>query len=336
MMVMRVVLAVLACCMLLAPVLNAQDVRFFRIGTGGVAGTYYPIGGLIAGIISNPPGSRPCEKGGSCGVPGLIATAQSSNGSVANVEAIAKGELDSGFAQSDVAYWAYSGSGMYEGEARIETLRAIASLYPESIHLVVRHGAGIETIKDLVGKRVSLDEEGSGTLVDARIILNAFGIKETDIEARFIKPNFAIAEMREDRLDAFILIAGYPTGAVTELAASETIDLIPITGPEVEKLIEDHEFFAKDRIPADIYQGIGETKTLSVGAQWITSADLEDDLVYAMTKALWHESARPLLDAGHIKARSITKDTAQDGIAIPLHPGAERFYRETGMLKEGS
>ena len=209
-MVRRIVLGVMAFCTMLVPTLHAEDLRFLRIGTGGVAGTYYPIGGLVAGIISNPPGSRPCEKGGSCGVPGLIATAQSSDGSVANVEAVASGELDSGFSQSDVAYWAYTGTGIYEGKEPLSDLRAIAGLYPESLHLVVRRGAGIERVKDLVGKRVSLDEEGSGTLVNARIILKAFGISENDIEAHFIKPNFAISEIREGRLDAFIVTVGFP------------------------------------------------------------------------------------------------------------------------------
>ena len=119
----------------------AQEMQFFRIGTGGIAGTYYPIGGLIADIISNPPGARPCSKGGSCGVPGLVAIAQSSNGSVANVDAIASGALESGFAQSDIATWAHTGTGIYAGEEQVEELRAIASLYPESIHLVAAKAA---------------------------------------------------------------------------------------------------------------------------------------------------------------------------------------------------
>ena len=117
-------------CSARAPAAPAQEMRFFRIGTGGVAGTYYPIGGLIADIISSPPGARPCDKGGSCGVPGLVAIAQSSNGSVANVDAIKSGELESGFVQSDIAYWAYTGTGIYEGQGKVENLRAIANLYP--------------------------------------------------------------------------------------------------------------------------------------------------------------------------------------------------------------
>ena len=150
---------------------QAQDMRFFRIGTGGVTGTYYPIGGLIADIISNPPGARPCDKGGSCGVPGLVAIAQSSNGSVANVDAIHSGALESGFAQSDIAHWAYTGTGIYEGQGKVENLRVIANLYPESFHIVAHDESHIRSVHDLVGKRVSLDEPGSGTLVDARIIL---------------------------------------------------------------------------------------------------------------------------------------------------------------------
>jgi uncharacterized protein len=310
----------------------AQEMRFFRIGTGGVAGTYYPIAGLIADIISNPPGARPCEKGGSCGVPGLVAIAQSSNGAVANVDAIASGALESGFAQSDVAYWAYTGTGIYEGHGKIENLRAIANMYPESVHIVARAGSGIKSVRDLKGKRVSLDEPGSGTLVDARIILDAFGLSETDLTPSYVKPNQAGAMMDEGQLDAFVIVAGYPTGSVSELCASAGCELVPIQGPEVDALLERYPFFAKDTIPAHTYPGVGQTETLSVGAQWLVGAEVDDDLVYGITKALWHDNARKLLDDGHIKGRAITLETALDGIAIPLHPGAERYYREVGLI----
>src|SRR5512143_1329933 len=136
----------------------AQDITFFRIGTGGTVGTYFPIGGLIANAISNPPGSRACADGGSCGVPGLVATAVASNGSVANVAGIANGSMQSGFIQSDVAHWAFNGNGIYEGRPKVDVLCAIANLYPESFQLVARKGAGVKSIKDLAGKRVSLDE----------------------------------------------------------------------------------------------------------------------------------------------------------------------------------
>lgn len=312
---------------------HAQEMRFFRIGTGGVAGTYYPIGGLIADIISNPPGARPCEKGGSCGVPGLVAIAQSSNGSVANIDAVRAGALESGFAQSDIAYWGYSGTGIFEGQGEYKNLRAIASLYPESIHLVARKGAGISSVKDLKGKRISLDEPGSGTLVDSLIILEAFGLSEDDVDAVYLKPSPAIAEIEAENLDAFFVVAGYPTGSVAELASSVGAELLPIEGPEVEALLEKYEFFTKDEIPAGTYDGIDRTPTISVGAQWIVSAETDDDLVHGITSALWHGNARKLLDSGHAKGQAITLDTALNGIGIPLHPGAERFYKEQGLLK---
>ena len=312
---------------------EAQEMRFFRIGTGGVAGTYYPIGGLIADIISNPPGARPCDKGGSCGVPGLVAIAQSSNGSVANVNAIESGALESGFAQSDIAHWAYTGTGIYEGEGKVENLRVIASLYPESIHIVAHNESGIRTVRDVAGKRVSLDEPGSGTLVDARIILEAFGVSEDDLTAHYLKPSRAMAMMDEDQLDAFVIVAGYPTGSVLDFCATSGCDLVPIEGTEVDALLEQYPYFAKDTIPAGTYPGVSQTETLSVGAQWLVGAEVEEELVYGITKALWHENARQLLDNGHAQGQAITLATALDGLAIPLHPGAERYYREVGLIQ---
>lgn len=313
----------------------AQQPQFFRIGTGGTAGTYYPIGGLIANAISNPPGSRPCEEGGSCGVPGLIATALSSNGSVANVNAIAGGSLESGFSQSDVATWAYTGTGIWEDREPVEKLRAIANLYPETIHLVASADSGIDSVDDLAGKRVSLDEPGSGTLVDARIILNAYGLGEDDVEAHFLKPDQAAERMRDGAMDAFFFVGGFPAGAIAELASQHDITLVPISGDKADALKKEYTFFANNTVPAGTYEGLDEdVTTLSVGAQWITSADQPEELIYEVTKALWNDNTRKLLDAGHQKGRQIRLDTALDGVGIPLHPGAEKFYREAGILSE--
>lgn len=313
----------------------AQQPQFFRIGTGGTAGTYYPIGGLIANAISNPPGSRPCDKGGSCGVPGLIATALSANGSVANVNAIAGGTLESGFSQSDVATWAYSGTGIWEDRPAVEKLRAIANLYPETIHLVASADSGIKGVADLEGKRVSLDEPGSGTLVDARIILEAYGLSEEKIDAQYLKPDQAAERMRDGAMDAFFFVGGFPAGAIAELASQHDITLVPISGGEADGVRGEYTFFAKNVVPAGTYEGVeGDVETLSVGAQWITSADQPEDLVYEITKALWNDNTRKLLDAGHQKGRQITLETATDGVGIPFHPGAEKFYREAGVLKD--
>ena len=313
---------------------TAQDIKFFRIGTGGTAGTYYPIGGLIANAISNPPGSRACAEGGSCGVPGLVATAVASNGSVANINGITSGQMESGFTQSDVAFWAYTGTGVYDGKPKVADLRLIANLYPETIHIVARKGAGIAGVADLKGKRVSLDEPGSGTLVDARIILAAFGITEKDIKPEYLKPNQAGDKMRDGGLDAFFFVGGYPTGAISELAAAGGgIELVPVTGPEVDKMRAQYAFFAQDTIPANTYKGIGEVKTIAVGAQWVTSTKQPDALIYEVTKATWNDSTRKLLDAGHAKGKAIQAASATAGAGIPFHPGAEKFYREKGLLK---
>lgn len=312
----------------------SQDIKFFRIGTGGTAGTYYPIGGLIANAISNPPGSRECDKGGSCGVPGLVATAVASNGSVANINGITSGSMESGFTQSDVAYWAYTGTGVYEGKPKVADLRLIANLYPETIHIVARKGSNIKSVADLKGKRVSLDEPGSGTLVDARIILAAFGITEKDIKAEYLKPNQAGDKMKDGGLDAFFFVGGYPTGAISELAAAGAgIELVPVVGPEVDKLLKEYSFFAPDTVPANTYKGVGETKTISVGAQWVTSSKQPEALIYEVTKALWNDNSRKLLDAGHAKGKVITAANATAGAGIPFHPGAEKFYKEKGLLK---
>ena len=312
---------------------SAQAPAFFRIATGGTSGTYFPIGGLIANAISNPPGSRPCEEGGSCGVEGLIASALSSNGSVANVNAIGAGTLESGFSQSDVATWAQTGTGIFEDRDAVDNLRAIANLYPESIHLVASADASIESVADLAGKRVSMDEPGSGTLVDARIILEAYGLSEDDITPEYLKPQQAGDRMRDGAMDAFFFVGGFPAGGIAELASQHEITIVPIAGDEASGIVEQYPFFAQNTVPGGTYEGVeDDVTTLSVGAQWVTSAEQPEELVYEITKALWNDNTRKLLDGGHPKGAEIMLETALDGIGIPLHPGAERFYREAGVL----
>jgi len=162
---------------------RAQDLTFVRIGTGSTGGTYFPIGGLIASAISNPPGSRACAEGGSCGVPGVIAVTQSTQGSVENVRAVAAGELDMALSQADVAFHAHFGNGVFAGDKRLPNLRAVANLYPEEVHIVVRSDSGIQSVTGLKGKRVSLGEKASGTLVVARLVLAAYGLNERNLKA---------------------------------------------------------------------------------------------------------------------------------------------------------
>jgi TRAP transporter TAXI family solute receptor len=327
----RCVLGSLAGLPLLPGGAGAQETRFFRIGTGSVSGTYYPVGALVADIISSPPGSRPCDRGGNCGVPGLVAVAQSSQGSLDNIDAMLRGDNESGFAQSDIAYRAYQGEGPFAGRP-VQVLRALANLYPEALHLVTHPAAGISTVRDLTGKRVSLDRPLSGTRADAQLVLRAFGVAESGLIVEDVGPAEAIDLMKAGELDAFFLVAGPPTAGIAELAEDLGAGLVPIHGPEVSALIRDYPFFAYDLIPLGTYQGIPAVETISVGAQWLATADLETELGYAIMRSFWRPDAREILDGGHPKGRDITLENALDGIAIPLHPGAERFYREAGLM----
>jgi len=303
---------------------HAQQ-QFFRIGTGGTGGTYFPVGGMIANAISEASGT---------GVKGLVATAVASNGSLANINAIGAGQFEAGLTQADVAYWAWSGTGLFEGRPKVDSIRFVANLYPESVQIVVKRGSGIRSVADLKGKRVSLDEPGSGTLIDARIVLAAYGLTDRDLKPEYLKMGPAADRMRDGALDAFFTVGGWPTGAIAELASSQGgIDLLPVDGDAAQRLLRQYSFFSADVIPADAYKGSAETKTIAVGAQLVTSAKLADALVYDITKALWNDATRKMLDAGHAKGKLIRKETAVHGAGIPLHPGAERFYREAGLLK---
>ncbi|MGB3244242.1 MAG: TAXI family TRAP transporter solute-binding subunit [Sulfitobacter sp.] len=311
----------------------AQDIKFFTIGTGGTAFTYYPVGGVIANAISKPPGSRECGEGGSCGVEGLIASAVSSRGSVDNVNAIISGLRNSGFAQSDVAYWAYTGTGTMEGSEPATDLRTIAALFEEHIHLVTLEGSGINSVADLKGKRVSVDEPGSGTYVDAGLIMEAAGLTFADITEENLKGGAATEALRNGKVDALFIVAGYPTGALVELASAADMKLVPIDGDAAAALTDKFGFFASSEIPAETYEGVDAVTTVAVGAQWFTSAKEDDELIYEITKALWNEESRKLLDVGHAKGKTITAESALAGVGVPLHAGAERFYKEAGLLK---
>ena len=314
--------------------MSFANITFFRIGTGGVGGTYYPIGGLIANAISNPPGSRPCDKGGSCGAPGVVAVAQSANGSVANITAIEGGTLEAGLSQSDVAYWAYTGTGVWQGQPPAKKVRAIAALYPETVHLVVGINSGITDVSDLKGKSVSLDQPGSGTLVDARLVLEAAGVDEkNDIKAEYLKGNPASDKLKDGKLDAYFSVAGYPKSSIVDATSQGKASLAAIDGAVRDKLLAENQFFASDKIPAGTYAGVGDVETISVTALMLVSADISEEKVYQITKALWNKQTRKLLDNGHAKGKRVTLETALDGVSVPLHPGAERFYREKGLIQ---
>lgn len=313
---------------------HAKDMKFFRIVSGSAGGTYFPMAGLLAQVISSPPGAASCEKGGSCGVPGMIAIAQSSPGSVANVTMVEAGEAESAFAQSDVVQWAVTGTGIFKGKPPKEKLRVIASLYPEPVHVVATVGSKVEKIEDLKGKRVGIGLPESGAIVDARIVLEAANLKEkTGFVPVYENSADTIASMAAGETDAMIAVSGFPQPAIHRLAASEGISLLPIDGKMRERILKKNKFLAAGTIPAGTYPGVEEeVPTIVVSALWITSADQPEELIYQITRALWHERSRKLLDDGHPMGKLVRPENALIGVATPVHPGAARYYREIGLL----
>uniref|UniRef100_UPI0013572FD2 TAXI family TRAP transporter solute-binding subunit n=1 Tax=Geminicoccus flavidas TaxID=2506407 RepID=UPI0013572FD2 len=174
----------------------ARAASFFRIRTGAPSSTYYPVGTAIAGVIGAPEGGRPCQQGGGCGVEGLVALVQSSRGSVENVEAIESAEVESGFAQADVAWFAANATGPFEGSPPFQKLRGLCSLFDEALHLVTLPGVGIHAIRDLRGMRVAIGSAGSGTAVTVRRVLDAFGLGAEQVTLVEIDAVEALGRMR--------------------------------------------------------------------------------------------------------------------------------------------
>jgi len=324
-------IATTAALMLPTAAASQDAMDFFQIGTGASSGTYFPIGGMLSNAISHPRGSRACDNGGSCGVPNLIGVVQTTDGSVDNVRRLADGDLQSALVQGDVAYWAHTGSWLFADSPPMPGLRAIATLFSESIHLVVDATSDIRTVGDLQGKRVAVGAPGSGTRVDAELILEAYGLGLAGVEAVERNAGQAADRLRRGELDAFFFVGGTPASAVTELAESTPIRLVPIAGKQAVRLAHRYPYLAADTIPAEAYPGVDATETLAVGAQWIVHERIDAETVYRITQALWHPSNRDLFRTGHPKGDSIRRETALNQLGVPLHPGARRYYAEQDM-----
>jgi TRAP transporter TAXI family solute receptor len=320
----------------LATAALAQEPRFFRIGTAATGGSFFEIGGLVASAISSPTDGPLCGRGGSCGVRGLVAVAQATPGSIENLRLINSSQLESGFAQADLAGWAYTGVNVFAEAGPLRRLRAIASLFPEAAHLVVLAGSSIESLADLKGKRVSLGEEGSGTAADATVLLAAAGLGEKDLKRKYLRPGPAAEELKWGSLDAMFLVGGYPVPAIRELAAAVPVRLVPIEGKIVDALKKDFAFYSLTEIPPGIYSGVdGGTPSLGFSALWLVNADVDADRVYAITRSLWNPATAALLAALDPIGNRIRLERALDGLSVPLHPGAARFYREAGKNLDG-
>lgn len=312
---------------------SAQQMKFFRIGTGSAGATYFPVGGLIANAISNPPGSRPCEKGGACGVPGLVAIAVSTNASVANVNAIQAGQLEAGLSGAVAIYEGYNGVGNFKGEKK-DKIRVIANLFPEDMHLIMPKGAKLESLKDLKGKRVGIGQAGSGTQVAVLRILAHYGITRNDFDASELNMDQSSQRIADGQLDGYFYAVGTPASALVQLGSTKGFELYRFSAEEQKVTHELLPYYVDSVIPANTYEAIPyDVPTVAVNGQLVSSIDQPEELIYEITKALWNNNTRKLLDSGHSKGKVIRLETALKGVQIPLHPGAERFYREKGMIK---
>lgn len=312
----------------------ARDAGLFRIGTGGRTGVYYPIGKIIAQGLTEA-AALPAGKTGEGGFSGTIAVAQNSAGSIDNTLGVAVGDLEAGLVQADVAAWAFASERVFKDNNRTRSIRAVASLYPEKFQIVTRNDAKVSHVRDLRGKRISVDEVGSGTLAVMRIVLQAHGLTEKDFQPVYLKPAFTHDKIVSGDLQGFVMMAGAPMDAVTQLS-SIGIDLVPIL-PDIAARIEaSYPYLTPGVIPSGIYAGIPETPTIQVHALLVVNEAMDDAFVYQLTAALWSPRMLTLLQAGHAQGRSITLETALDGISIPLHPGARRFYRDRDMPLRGA
>lgn len=299
--------------------LPAAAEQLFRIATGAQGATYYPIAKAMAGALSEP------------GV--LKVEAVASSGSAANLNAISSGQMESGFSQSDMAAWHYSGTGIVRPQFKLDKLRLIANLYPENIHVVTRKSLALTSVAQLKGLNVAVDEPGSGVLVNARQILRAYGLLERDIKPAYIKGAAAAERMKAGTIDALFFVGGVPSAFITELAASTDIALLPIDGAALEALRVADGFYTASSFAASAYQGTTATNTLAVGAQWYTSADASSELIYTLTRRLFSPAALAQIKASHPVAAQVSPANGVLAAGMPLHPGAEKFYREIGVLK---
>lgn len=328
--------AAVGAALLAGSVVHAQTPSFFRIGTGGAGGTYFPIGGSIANAISNPPGSKACEDGGACGVPGLIAIAQSTNASVQNNAAVQSGEMEAGMTAADVLLSMYQGTGDFAGKPH-DKLRVLANLFPEDLHLVLPKDGKLDGLGDLAGKRVGIAQAGSGTQVAVLQMLEAYGVNRENMDEAELNNSQSADRLADAQLDAYFYAAGWPVAAMVQLSSTKGMNLYSFSEEELAKINEIIPSYIPSIIPGGVYEGVeNDTLTPAVSAMLVVSADQPEELIYGITKALWNDNTRNLLDNGHAKGKQIRPETALAGVAglgVPLHPGAERFYKEAGLMQ---
>ena len=316
----RTSLLLCAAFLIAAPTLAATSPQTVTIGTAGVMGVYYPLGGAICRMVNVT------RK-----VHGLRCSVEPSEGSVANIRAVMSGEVDVGIAQSDVQYYARQGEGPFKDKPQPK-LRALFTVYPELFTLMARQDAGIKKFEDIKGKRISIGSPGSGTRATMDLVMEAYGIKRSDLksamELKFIELAPALCD---NKIDAFVFVAGHPNAVLQDAATSCATSIVPVGGAPIDALVSSQPFYAKADIPAKMYRGTDAAQpSFGMVATVVVSADLTNDTAYAITKAVFEnfEDFKKL----HPAVANSTKEGALRGDTVPFHPGALKYFKEAGLM----
>ncbi|QBF33909.1 TAXI family TRAP transporter solute-binding subunit [Thalassococcus sp. S3] len=299
----------------------AQDQQFISIGTGGVTGVYYPTGGAICRLVNR----ERKEHGIRCAV-------ESTGGSVYNINTIKGGELEFGVAQSDWQHHAFNGTSKFSDNPFPE-IRAMFSVHPEPFTLLVRGDSGISSFEELKGKRVNVGNPGSGQRATMEVVMDAFGLSMDDFAlATEYKGSEMAKQICDDNIDAMIYTIGHPAAAIKEATTTCDVKLVSVEGAPIDQLVADNPYYRVATIPGGMYAGTdGDTTTFGVGATFVTSANIPDEVAYVVAKAVMSN----LDDFRGLHPAFANLDAAQminDGLSAPLHPGAEKAYKELGLM----
>ncbi|MGE0310565.1 MAG: TAXI family TRAP transporter solute-binding subunit [Lautropia sp.] len=300
----------------------AQQRMFFGIATGGTGGTYYPLGGMLAQLISN----KATVDGAK-----ISATAEAAGASVGNAKLLGNKEVESAFVAADILDAAYNGNGQFD-KAPLKNLRALGALYPETVQLITRADSGINGVKDLKGKSVSSGSPGSGQYQLLTDLLKVHGLARADVKEDLSSFTQAVDKIKDGNLDATLITAGVPTAAVTDFAQSHALKVIPLAGAEIDALLKQQPYYTKVKLAPNTYKGqTAEVPTLAVMAVWATHDAVPEKVAYEVTKALY-ENVK-IMGQVHVQGRNIGLQTATSVGTTPLHPGALRYFKEKGVVK---
>ncbi|HHW43451.1 MAG TPA: TAXI family TRAP transporter solute-binding subunit [Desulfotomaculum sp.] len=293
---------------------SGKPATHLTFATAGTGGTFYPLGGGMAKIITKY-------------VPNTQVTAEATGGSVENARLLDKGEADLAFVAGDVTYEAYNGLGDFQNNKK--KIASLFATYSEPVHIVTLEDKPINSVLDLKGKKVAVGSPGSGTEVKARALLNALGITYNDIDEQFLSFSEASDALKDNNIDAAIMAVGAPASAVMDLSAVRKVKLISLTPEQISKVKEKYPYFTESKIKKGIYEKIPkEADTVAVPIVVAARADLPEQTAYDVVKAIFEHL--PELEAVHNVAREITLQTAVPAV-IPLHPGAEKYFKEKGL-----